>query len=190
MGGAPETTYALGFRPDESTLDNKYHKLKVSLAANNSDAIQARPGYFAIAPAEDKGRSELERQVTGSEVLKGLTATVEAQAGNKTASGTTPLHVKMHVDLKGVEFPEQDGRRMQKLTFVFALLDKDNTIVSAREGEMNFALTEAKFGSLMETGVNALLTLEAPSGVYKLRTVAIEGIKSKMATLSYAIKMP
>jgi VWFA-related protein len=190
LGGAPEVTYTLGFRPDETTLDNKYHKLKVSLAASNSYGIQARPGYFAIAPAEDKGRSELERQVTGSEVLKGLSAAVEAQAGAKTASGTTPLHVKMHVDLKGVEFPEQNGRRMQKLTFVFALLDKDNTIVAAREGEMNFALTEARYGSMVESGVNAVLTLDAPSGIYKLRTVAIEGVKSKMATLSYAIKMP
>jgi VWFA-related protein len=190
LGSAPEVTYMLGFRPVETELDSKYHKLKVSLASSNSYAVQARPGYFAAsaAPASDNGRVEMERQVTGSEVLKDLSATVEAQAGVKASNGTTPLHVKMHVDLKGVEFPEKSGRRMQKLTFVFALLDKENTIVAAREGVMDFALTEAKFANLMENGVNAVLTLEAPAGAYKLRTVAIEGVKSKMATLSYAVK--
>ncbi len=192
LGGAPETTYLLGFRTDEAALDNKFHKLKVSLNTNsNGYGVQARTGYFALAKSEsaaERGRTELERQVTGSDILKGIAATVEAQAGVKTANGTTPLHVKMHVDLKGLDFPEQNGRRVQKLTFVFALLDKDNTIVAAREGEMDFALTEAKFANLMENGVNAVLTLEAPPGIYKLRTVAIEGVQSKMATLSYAVK--
>jgi hypothetical protein len=73
---------------------------------------------------------------------------------------------------------------------VFALLDKDNSIVAAREGVMEFALTGARFGTLMESGVNAVLTLDAPSGVYRLRTVAIEGVQSKIASLSYAIRMP
>jgi VWFA-related protein len=194
LGGAPETTYQLGFRTDEATLDNKYHKLKVSLNANsNAYGIQARPGYFAVskaASAEEKGRTELERQVTGPDILKGFAATVEGQAGAKSANGMTPLHVRMHVDLKGLEFPEQNGRRVQRLTFVFALLDKDSTIVAAREGEMDFALTEARFGSLMESGVNAMLTVEAPPGIYKLRAVAIEGVQSTMTSLSYAIKLP
>jgi VWFA-related protein len=190
LGAVPETTYMLGFRPDESDLDGKYHKLKVRRASPGSSGVQARPGYFAAKPAEETGRAELDRQVTGSDVLKDLAAVVEAQAGVRTSNGMTPLRVKMHVDLKGVEFPQQAGRHMQKLTFVFALLDKDATIVAAREGVMDFALTEAKFGSLMDSGVNAVLTLEAPSGIYRLRTVAIEGLRSKMASLSYAIKLP
>jgi len=188
LGAAPETTYLLGFRPNESELDGKYHKLKVRLAVNSS-TIQARPGYFANAPTPSDHET-LERQVTGSDVLKDLTTAVEAQAGSKTSAGLTPLRVKLHVDLKGVEFPEQNGRHTQKLTFVFALLDKDNAVVSAREGEMDFALTDAKFATLMESGVNAILTLEAPSGIYRLRTVAMEGLHSKTASLSYAIKLP
>jgi len=190
LGAVPETTYMFGFRPEESTLDSKYHKLKVSLASSGSYSIQSRPGYFALAPSAGDARSELERQVTGSDMLKGLSAVVEAQAGAKTANGMTPLHVKMHLDLKGLEFPEQNGRRVQKLTLIFALLDKENSIIAAREGVMDFALTDAKFGSLMERGVSAVLTLEAPSGYYRLRTVAIEGVRSTMASLSYAIKLP
>ncbi len=193
LGATPETTYLLGFRPDEATLNGKYHKLKVTLAAATTNSIQARPGYFANAKAagsDDPGETEIDKQVTGPQILKDLNATVSYVPGPKTANGLTPLKIQMHVDLKGVEFPEKDARHLQKLSFVFALLDKDGAIVSAREGVMEFSLTQPRFEAIMQSGINAALTLEAPPGIYKLRTVALEGVHSKLATLSYAIKVP
>lgn len=161
LGGAPETTYVLGFRPDEAALDDKYHKLKVRLTASNSDSIQARPGYFATSPAmEDAAEvsDKLDQQVTGSETLKDFPAEADYNPGAKLENGRTPLHIRMHVDIKGLEFPEREGRRLQKLTFVFALLDKDGAVVAAREGFMEFALTPAKFESMMQSGVSGVLT--------------------------------
>jgi hypothetical protein len=191
LGAVPEATYILGFRPDEAALDGKYHKLKVRLGSSNPYGIQSRPGYFAVKPAaEDAAEAELDRQVVGAAIVKDIPAAVDYQPGVRSAGGVTPLHIKMHVDLKGVEFPHRNGRHLQRLTFVFALLDKENSIVAAREGIMEFELTDARFGSVIEDGVRAVLTLDAPSGIYLLRTVAMEGVHSKMATRSFVIKVP
>jgi len=193
LGSIPEVTYLLGFSPEDASLDSKYHKLKVKLAASNSYTIEARPGYFAMrrtAPVEDKGRAELDRQVIRSETVQQFPATVRMQYGPKNTAGATPVHIQMHVDLKALKFGQQNARRTQKLTFVFALLDDKDAIVSAREGSMDFALSDAKYQSLLQSGVNAALTLEAPGGSYRLRAVAIESAEGQMAALAYRIQVP
>jgi VWFA-related protein len=189
LAAVPEATYILGFRPEESTLDSKYHKLKVQVTSG-SYGVQARVGYYALKPVEDVAQAELDKQVMGIAAVNDLSAKVEYQPGAKNSAGITPLKILMHVDLKGLEFPERNGRRMQKLMFVFAVLDKEKSIVAARQGEMEFALTDARFETLARDGVNAILTLEVPAGTYLLRAVAEEGVKSKIAALSYAIKIP
>lgn len=192
LGAVPEASYTIGFRPDGASLDGKYHRLKLRLVSAKSSSIQARPGYFAApkSTSEDAGRAALEHEVTSTAITKDFPATVEGQLGSKAADGITPLKVRMHVDLKSLEFPEQNGRHLQKLTFVFALLDKERSIVSAREGVMEFSAADAKFQSLMDSGVNALLTLQAPPGTYLLRAVAIEGVRSKIASLSAQVIVP
>lgn len=193
LGSVPEITYLIGFHPDDATLDGKYHKLKVRLASSNGYSVEARPGYFATprsAPAEDKGRAELDRQVMTSQIVQQFPAAVQMQLGARNAAGATPVRVQMHVDLNGLTFGQQDGRHIQKLTFVFALFDGKDSMVTAREGSMEFALTDARFKSLQQSGINAALTLEAPSGEYRLRAVAVEGGQGQIAAQVYRIQVP
>jgi VWFA-related protein len=193
LGSIPEVTYLLAFRPDDSAFDGKYHKLKVRQASSNAYSVEARPGYFApakAAQAEETWRPEVDRQVMRTDVVQQFPAQVGIEYGAKTPSGATPARVQMHVDLTGLEFQEREGRHTQKLIFVFALLDQKGGIVSAREGVMEFALTDAKFKSLLQSGVNSLLTLEAPAGSYRLRAVAVDGVHGKVASLAYAVQIP
>ena len=46
----PEYIYVLGFAPQK--LDGKFHKLKVTLKSPEKLSVQARPGYYAVKPAE------------------------------------------------------------------------------------------------------------------------------------------
>jgi hypothetical protein len=60
-----------------------------------------------------------------------------------------------------------------------------------REGRNHGVCAHAgRFESLIETGVDGVLTLDALPGSYKLRTVALEGVKAKMATHCYRITVP
>jgi hypothetical protein len=79
---------------------------------------------------------------------------------------------------------------MQRLTFVAALVDTHGNTLAAREGWLDFALTAERFASLVQSGVNLTLTLDAPAGDYKLRAVIAEGVESKLTALAYAVKVP
>lgn len=125
-----------------------------------------------------------------SEILQQFPAAIQLQYGAKTAAGATPVQIQMHVDVKALTFGQINGRHVQKLTFVFALLDDKDAIVSAREGQMEFALTDEKYQNLQQNGVNAVLSLAAPSGKYRLRAVAMEGARGQMAAQAYIVQVP
>jgi len=88
-----------------------------------------------------------------------------------------------------LRFPVRDGRRVQRLKVVAALLDGNGSIVAAKEGTMDFELTDATYARLSATGINAGLNLDVPSGKYRLRTVVQESVEGKMASSSLNVEV-
>jgi VWFA-related protein len=191
VGLEPEVTYHLGFAPEDMAADGKYHKLKVRLVSKNPDIIQARPGYFA--PAHNSGpekkapgndaRTKLDSAVRSEEILTGFQAAVVVKPG-------PPVSVMANVDVAGLKFPERDGRHLQHLTFVAALLDAQGNIAAAKEGAMDLALTSETLARMALTGLNANLTLEAPPGAYRLREVIQEAVSGRITTTLQTVQVP
>ena len=115
-----------------------------------------------------------------------LTLTVESR---KLAGGSAVFTARIHVDMKTLRFPQRDGRRMQKLTFVAALLDAHGSLVAAKEGAMDLALTEATYTHFSAIGINGVLSLEAPPGSYRLRAVVQDGVEGKTSSLAQAVEV-
>jgi VWFA-related protein len=191
LAAVPEVSYVLTFRPDDAAVTGRYHKLRVRLAFSNPYSIEARPGYFAVprdtaTPAD--WRSRLDQQVKVEEPVQEfpLTLTVESR---KLAGGSAAFTARIHVDLKTLRFPQRDGRRMQKLTFVTALVDEHGSLVAAKEGAMALALTDASYTSFSATGINAVHSLEAPTGSYRLRAVVQDGVEGKTSSLAQAVEV-
>ncbi len=188
IGVEPEVTYHLGFSPSDQTADGKYHKLKVRLASSNPGVVQARPGYFAPerGAADRKGaddaRTRLDRAVMSDEILNGFPVSVSVHTG----PGVTAT---ANVDVTGLRFVEKDGRRVQHLTFVAALLDAQGNVAAAKQGTMELALTDATLSHLALTGLNAKLTLDAPPGSYRLREVVQES-NGGMASTLVSVQVP
>jgi hypothetical protein len=78
---------------------------------------------------------------------------------------------------------------MQKLTFVTALVDERGSLVAAKEGAMDLALTDASYTSFSATGINALHSLEAPTGSYRLRAVVQDGVEGRTSSLAQAVEV-
>ncbi|SPE40498.1 conserved hypothetical protein [Candidatus Sulfopaludibacter sp. SbA3] len=191
LGIEPEITYHLGFSPGDVAADGKYHKLKVRLAGASSLTIQARPGYFAPdrAPAPDKkapaddGRAKIDRALRSEEIVTGFPASVSV----KTATAVT---VTANVDVTQLRFLQQEGRRVQRLTFVTALLDAQGNVAAAKEGTMELALTDATFARMALSGLNANLSVEAPPGTYRLREVIQEALDGRITTSLQTVRIP
>ena len=191
LAAVPEVSYILTYRPDDAAATGRYHKLRVRLAFSNPYSIEARPGYFALprdsaTPAD--WRSRLDQQVKVEEPVQEFPVTLTVES-RKLAGGSAVFTARIHVDMKTLRFPQRDGRRMQKLTFVTALVDERGSLVAAKEGAMDLALTDASYTSFSATGINALHSLEAPTGSYRLRAVVQDGVEGKTSSLAQAVEV-
>jgi len=194
LGDVPEVSYVLALHPDEG--EAKYRHLKVQLKSPGTNLVEARTGYFppkgaAPQPAGDSSglRVKLDAQVVSTTPVTEFPFTVGLQPYTKLPNGKTGITVMLHADVKDLPFATHDDRHTQKLTLVAAILDEKGNLVSAKEGLMEFALSDAKFDSIKTQGVNASLILDAMPGLYRLVTVG-QDVEGKMASTVNQITVP
>jgi len=192
LGAMPSVSYILGFRPTGVVLDGHFHALKVRLTSSKSYALEARPGYFAdpreISGSQDR-RAARDREVMADWNSEEFPIAVTSQSSEAQAASAS-IAVRVHVDISRLQFPIREERHAQHLEFVAALLDSNGNVVTAKEGTMDFALTDATYSRLSESGVNAGFTLEAPSGKYRLRVVVQDAVEGKLASSLQAVELP
>jgi VWFA-related protein len=191
LGLPPEVTYRMSFSPQGVTANGSYHKLKVKLIHSGSYSVEARPGYFApevTVAATETPQSKIDREVTASDTLTGVPASLSIQVGKPSANQRT-LSVTVHLDVAKLAFSAQNDRKTQRITFVSALLDSQGKIVAAKEGRMELALKQATYENLARTGVNAKLSFEMPPGVYSLREVVEEAVGGNLASSTNSVDL-
>jgi hypothetical protein len=179
LGGEPDVTYRLSFRPEGIAADGAYHKLKVTA---KKYSVQARPGYFAPGEKESL-QAKIDREILADDTVAEFPVGIAVQQAKGTFS------VIVSIDISKLRFATQGDRRVQKVAFTTALIDAQGKMAAAKESTMDLSLTDATFKLLASTGVNAKVTFEVPAGAYKLRQVAEEGIEGKIACSSHAIEV-
>jgi VWFA-related protein len=190
LGIVPSVTYLLGFPPDE---DGQYHKIKVELKNAGRRLVLVRPGYFAPSKAEAEqplpAADTVDSEMSGSSEKTGVPAVMTEKFGT-AASGNPQLTIQTHVDIQKLAFQPQKDRQVQKLTFVAALFDPHGNFVAGKEAEMNLALKPESFDRLSKSGINGVMQLEAPPGLYRLRIVVQEAVHGNFSATSKEIQIP
>ena len=191
LAAVPETSYLLAFRPDSKGAAGRYRKLKVRLLAGKGYYVQARPGSVEPGDAPVGAQAEpgpLDRQALAQDVLTEIPIRIDGRP-DRSEKGDPELSLSIHVDVAALKFAERDGRRVQKLTFIGALLDGGGNIVAAKEGVVDFALKNETLPRLMASGLNASVSLAAPPGPYRVRVV-VQDADGKMASLNRSMEIP
>jgi VWFA-related protein len=188
LGMQPETSYLLAYVPDPP--DGKYHQLKVSLTEKRHQTVQARKGYMAVAAPEEKPAPErrIDREVLSADQLNEVPVTVTAQP-DKLENGRPVARLAFQWDAAKMRFQLQDGARLQKLRIVAALLDDRGNFVVGKEGVVEFALSESTFARAESGGLNMAMSLEAPAGTYRLRTVVVEDGEAHVSASTQAVEL-
>src|SRR6201987_4391550 len=122
---APDTSYLLGFVPQNLKYDGHFHSLKVELTSKEKYAIQARSGFYAPKRMEtpaDAVKQEIEEAVLSQEEQHGLPIQLHTQY-YKVDATDAKLAILAHVDIGRIRFDKLDGRNKNELTIVAALLD-------------------------------------------------------------------
>lgn len=186
----PEVVYRIAFHPAAS--DGKYHTLNVKTPQKRVDAIEFRPGYLSRKDddLEKKmaARRRMDDAVFSKDTLRDVAATV-ALAGGPPKDEIIPVSIDITLDVNQLQFKTANGRHVQQIVFLMTLLDAHDNFVTGKESIMELALTDQKLASLKKDGLKAVSTLNAPAGIYQVRTVVREGMKGGLAASTTAVEL-
>ena len=187
----PEVTYLIAFHPP--ARDGKFHTLNVKFTQKRRDeAIEFRPGYLSRkeedAAKRLAARSRMDEAVFSKETLNELPASVTL-TGGQPKNGEIPVSVRVTVDVNRLQFAASHGRHAQQLVFLITLLNSNGEFVSGKESIMDLALTESKLASMKQSGLTTVATLDAPPGVYQVRTIVREAMKGELAATTTAVEL-
>jgi len=193
LAANPEVTYLLAFKP--GSPDGKFHTLKIRFKSKRADSLEFRPGYFSRANESEKAltaRAPLDDAVFSKQTLHDVPAIVtlaDGQSKDGDKEGMIPVSIRITFDVNRLQFATAKGRHMQQLVFLMALLDANGGFVAGKESIMDLALTDEKLASLKKDGLKTVATLNAPAGIYQVRTIVREGMKGGLTASTSAVEL-
>lgn len=193
LAAAPETEYLLGFVPGNEKFNGKFHKLRVTVGAPGKFYVQARPGYFAPSKEAEKNANQptpeeqIDAELRSSEARSDFPLVLTEKSA--TVKDAPELRVQIHVDIAKLPFKQENGRRVDMLTFVAALFDTGGKMVAGKEAQMQFALKPDSLKRFSESGINGNMSLEAPAGSYRLRVVVQEALRSEISATTQNVRV-
>jgi VWFA-related protein len=194
MAAAPEFSYVLGFSPDGVKPNGSFHALKVKLIQSRDVTLEARRGYYAPSAKKESDTGplamlqKLDREVLAADDPAEISTEVTTEPG-KLATGESVLKVSVHVDVSKLPFQRRKDRSVERLFFVTALFDTNNSFLTGVEGIMDLTLKDATLTQISTQGVDAKLSLQAPPGSYKLRQVVEEIATGRITAISHQVEI-
>jgi VWFA-related protein len=204
LAGSP-VDYVLAFAPNDMKPDGKFHTLKVKLAEKHKNfSVQSRRGYFAPkneaeAAAETKRQAALEAEAQAEEQVRQamFAKTVSQQLpvglGGKLSdmqAGTRELSLVSHLDAKPLHFQKEAQHNLNTLTFVFAIFDEKDNLVTARQRRASLSVPDAQLQDLFKDGVTIRMSFQLKPGIYRIREVVTDSQEHHLTAVSTTLKVP
>ena len=192
VGSLPEVYYVLGFSPQNLKYDGRFHTLKIALNTRERYTIQARNGYYAPKTAPDaavRAKEEIEQAIFSHDEVSELPVAVHLQFF-KVNDLDTKLSILAHLDLRFVRFRKENGRNINKLTFVAALFDRDGKYIAGREKSLQFQLLDGSLERLTQSGVTTKMTFDVRPGTYLVRQVVRDSEGAQISALNRTVEIP
>jgi VWFA-related protein len=189
LAADPEVTYRIAFNP--GAHDGKFHTLKINFHSKRAEAAEYRSGYLSLSDDSEKklaARASFDEAVFSKQTLGDVPATVALSTGSPK-DGAVAVAFGITVDVNRLPFASANGRHMQQLVFLMTLLDANGGFVTGKESIMDLALTDEKLASLKKDGLKTVATLDAPAGIYQVRTVVREGIKGGLTASTARVEL-
>jgi VWFA-related protein len=192
LATAPEYIYLLGFAPQDIKMDGKYHALKVTLRNPKGSSIEARRGYYAPNlerdPAE-KAKEEIQEAFFSTEEIHDLPATM-ATRFLKTGPDEATVDILARVDVRQLNFKQEDGRNRNDVTVVCGLFDDNGNYVTGVQKVLEMRLKDETLAAGLPSGITVRSSLSARSGRYVARLVVRDSEGQELTALSGAVEIP
>lgn len=204
LAGSP-VDYILAFAPHDLKDDGKFHGLKVKLAEKHGGySVQARTGYFAprteaAAAAEAKRQAVFDAEAKEQEQIreamfsKNISQQLKVGLGGKLSdsqSGLRELSLISHLDAQPLRFEKDGQHNTNTVTFVFAIFDPQDNLVTAQLRRAHLSVPDAQLESLKKDGVSVNMRFQLKPGTYRIREVVTDSEEHHLTAVSTALKVP
>jgi VWFA-related protein len=192
---APETSYLLGFVPQNLKYDGRFHSLQVKVTPTEPKekyTIQTRAGFYAPKKEEtpaDAVKQEIEEALLSQEEQHGLPVELHTQY-YKVDATDAKLSVLTHVDIGRIQFDKLEGRNRNDLTIVAALFDRNGNFVTATEKVLEMRLRDATLERLSQTGVTVRTNFDVKPGAYIVRLVVRDSRAAQLSAENGVVEIP
>ncbi|MBS1855297.1 MAG: VWA domain-containing protein [Acidobacteria bacterium] len=167
-----QASYVLGFYPEESDLDGKYHELHVQLPGRKGLEIRARRGYFAAdkQPLSDQAAKD----VTARAAAGPLQASQIELAVHVDKSQKGSLILELLISTRELTFLQKDDRYLGRILLSIVQLDKSKKVLDAVTDPIGLGLKQEKMDEYMQTGMSMARTVKAKSGAAEVRVIVVD----------------
>jgi len=192
LAAAPEAIYLLGFAPQNLKFDGRYHALKVTLRNPKGLAIEARAGYYApnrAADPADQAREEIQAAFFSTEEIHEIPATMETQFF-KTGPDDATVDILARVEVKQLNFKQEDGRNNNDVTVVSGLFDENGNFVSGIQKVLEMRLKDETLAGRLASGIAVRSSIQTKPGRYLVRVVVRDAQGQELTAVSKAVEIP
>lgn len=174
-------TYTLGFYPNQSTQDSKWHDLKVHVARHGIE-LRYRTSYFARREGDEERDAPTLEQIL-KEPLDSAQIELSAEARADPARPEI-LHLKVNIDLHDIAFSHANSERTGAVDLSFYV---EGTARVFKQ-PLKIEIPDDRFAAVLEKGLDAIAPVDIAGGKGALRIVAQD--KSTGAAGSVTVPLP
>jgi hypothetical protein len=187
--------YLLGFQPEGSKWDGKYHKLKVAVRSRPGLTVSFRKGYLAV---DDKPRV---KENADPKIAENIAAINSPLVRRDIDLQLTPFYrddekqqpvvaTLLHIDASQLRFNQEEGRYKDKLNLIGFVVDSNGKTVDGFSEELSVNLLPEHYEQSLKTGFLATRFLTVKPGVYQMRVLVRETDTGKLGTANNFIDVP
>jgi len=187
--------YVLGFQPDASKWDGKFHKLKVAVAGRPDLLVQARAGYLArdekagpIVSADPSLAEEIEA-INSPLVRRDIDLRLTPFYRDDAKQDALVVTV-LHIDASRLHFELADGRYKDKLEVIGFMVDGAGKQIDGFKDTLDMNLLPATYQQTLKDGVLSTRSLYVRPGRYQMRVLVRETATGLLGTANNYIEAP
>lgn len=187
--------YVLGFQPDASKWDGKYHKLKVAIAGHPDVSVQARAGYLArndktntttvADPVAAQEAEAINSPLVRREIDLRLTPFYRDESKKEALMVTV-----LHIDASRLHFEQADGRYKDKLEIIGFMVDGSGKQIDGFKDTLDLNLLPKTYEMTAQEGVLSTRSLYVSPGRYQMKVLVRETATGLIGTANDFVEVP
>jgi hypothetical protein len=183
--------YVLTYAMPPHKADGSYHRIRLELTRPGLE-LSYRKGYYSPAETltvESTKKENLMEALNASGDMNEIPVTLGYNYFQQDDS-TYAVSFVTNVDIRGLQFPEEDARRKNQLSLFLVAFDEADRYISGLEKSIDFRLLESSYADLRERGLTSRVEFKLPPGIYKVKAVARENAQGKMGSATKSVEIP